>query len=143
MLVQYDKAKWDYDRWPNFTPKELSCMCKFCRGELYFDEQSFDAIQMLRHLVERVVFINSGHRCIAHNKLVGGVKQSEHLKMAFDVALAGHVHKNLLKSAVQAGFTGIGLYSTFIHLDLGRKRHWFGGGSAPQIWIPVLNGVNL
>lgn len=143
LLMLSDAVEWDYGRWPNFAPRELACTCRACGGEIYYDEQAQDAIQTVRNLVGRPIKINSGHRCIAHNRLVGGVTQSQHLTIAFDVDLDGHDKEKLLTAAIRAGFTGLGFYITFMHMDLGRKRHWFGGGHSPQIWLPILSKVGF
>jgi hypothetical protein len=143
VLLQYQEVEWDFNRWPNFTPREFACTCKICNGELYWDEASFDAIQLLRTLLGRPVHINSGHRCAAHNKSVGGKRLSKHLEIAFDISTKGHDREVLLAKAIHAGFTGVGMYVVFMHLDLGRQRYWFGGGEAQQIWMPIMNKVGL
>ena len=144
MLLKLEEVvEWDRERWPNFTPRELACLCKLCGGELYYDEASFDAIQSMRKHIGAPLEINSAHRCQAHNKLVGGVRLSKHLQIAFDVSTEGHGRQDMLEAAKTAGFTGVGMYSTFMHVDLGRKRHWFGGGSSAQLWMPIINKVGL
>ena len=143
LLKLSEVVEWGRERWPNFTPSELACLCSICQGELYYDESSFDAIQAVRDLLGKPVHINSGHRCVAHNRVVDGKRFSRHLKIAFDVSLEGHDRKEVLQAAVEAGFTGIGMYSTFVHMDLGRKRQWFGGGKSAELWLEILKEVKL
>ena len=77
--------------------------------------------------------INSAYRTTAYNKSVGGAKSSLHVeRKAVDVQWGttnaqGRV--NMIQAAIDAGFTGIGCYEDFIHLDVGDKRHWGPNGS--------------
>ncbi len=111
--------------WPNFAPKEVSC--SHC-GEMYLDSESIDALQELRESLGRPIVITSGHRCSAHNKAVGGVESSQHLKIAFDCACPPNEQDSFVKKAVDAGFRGIGRYPRrgFVHLDMGPRRQWTG-----------------
>lgn len=81
-----------------------------------------------RKLNGKGLYINSGYRTFAHNKEVGGAKESRHMKgWAVDVSMSNFSvseKKKFLISASECGIGGIGFYNTFIHLDLGRKRRW-------------------
>jgi zinc D-Ala-D-Ala carboxypeptidase len=69
--------------------------------------------------------INSGYRCPAHNKTVGGAEQSQHmLGMAVDLATDKEDQKQLIKLARDLGWGGVGKGSNFTHLDLGKIRYW-------------------
>jgi len=77
------------------------------------------------------IIINSGYRCETHNNEVGGSIGSQHMQCATDVRPAfGSGFKQRLKKmkevAEELGFTGIGEYESFIHLDLrkGKKVRW-------------------
>ena len=109
--------------WKNFKPSEVAC--KHC-GELYLDGTSLDALQELRDTLGKPIIINSGHRCQAHNKAVGGTANSQHLKIAFDCRCPRAEQAAFIAAAKAAGFTGIGRYQNFIHLDMGPKRSWAG-----------------
>ena len=115
--------------WSSFLPSEVSC--RHC-GELCLDPGEFspslsmDALQLLRDTWGRPITINSGHRCFFHNHAVGGTTNSQHLKLAFDCACPKDEQARFVKAARNAGFTGIGMYRTFVHLDLGPKREWRG-----------------
>lgn len=117
----------DFDgewRWKNFSPKELSCKC--C-GEYYHDEESLDRLQKAREYSPHIFKINSAHRCVAHNKSVGGSMHSQHLKIAFDISIAPFRNKgDLLQYLFMAGFTTFGLYGSFIHTDKREWRIWYG-----------------
>ena len=109
--------------WKNFKPVELSC--KHC-GEYYHDPASLDALQELREDWGKPIIINSGHRCAAHNKAVGGTANSQHLKIAFDCRCPKSEQAAFIAASRAAGFKGIGhwQYQTFVHLDMGPKREW-------------------
>lgn len=73
--------------------------------------------------------IISGYRDFAYNKRVGGAKGSKHMDgIAVDVSIPkGIGQEKFIKIATEAvGFTGIGRYSSFTHIDLGPKRNWNG-----------------
>lgn len=104
---------------PHFQYSELACPC--CNilklSDLFYSHMR--KLEYLRVLCNRPLTINSGYRCAKHNKEVGGVNESMHLRFATDVRFtSGKNDIDLLhKYSVDAGFTGIGRYDTFIHLD--------------------------
>lgn len=120
-------------RWPNFSfagDPRFACPC--C-GEFYLDEHAMDCLQKLRREINRPIHVNSGHRCAIHNARVGGAPLSQHKKIAFDIALAGHDRRRLLTAASQVGFGSFGLYQTFMHTDTRPGRRWYGKG-ARKLW---------
>jgi len=80
-----------------------------------------------------------GHKeidsCALHNARVGGAPLSQHLRLAADISLRGHNRFDLRAACQQAGFTGFGYYTTFLHVDLGRSRHWYGNQNARKLWM--------
>lgn len=89
--------------------------CKCC-GEFYYDKKSFDGLNDLQSMLDKKLTINCGHRCTKHNKEVGGAPKSMHLAVAFDVHCPTE-QDIFVKYAKTLGFTGIGYYNTFIHID--------------------------
>lgn len=89
---------------------------------------------MARNRVGRPFHILSGHRCALHNARIGGAPLSQHLRLAADISLRGHDRHTLHDALQEAGFTGFGFYTTFIHADLGPTRHWFGSTKARTLW---------
>jgi len=117
--------------WDNFTPHEIAC--KHC-GQVYYWPGFMDRLQALRDEVGKPIRIKSAHRCRIHNARVGGAPLSQHLRIAVDVDLKGHNRTEFARKARKVGFTGFGFYQSFLHLDLGRLRHWFGGKRSKKSW---------
>lgn len=130
-LNQSPFQNWDSDRWPNFSSSELSC--RHC-GDEYIWPEFLDRLQSLRNEMNRPLYILSGHRCSLHNARVGGAPLSQHLKLAVDISLRNLNRFDLRDSAKQSGFLGFGYYETFLHIDLGRPRHWVSSETARQLW---------
>ena len=133
-VFECSKAEWK-KRWPNFSPKELSCKC--C-GEYWHDEITLDMIQNARNEYGSMI-INSAHRCEKHNHLIGGAKASEHLKIALDIKCERKKRRKLLTALFNAGFTTFGLYNTFIHTDKRPWRLWI--MSDKRIWESIYDEV--
>ncbi len=119
----------------NFNPVKLACKC--C-GEFYDSPLAYVILQAVRDDFGYPMVINCGHRCRIHNARVGGKPvTSRHLLIAFDISTRGmdeHKQTRLVLTLREHGFTGFGFYSTFIHVDFGRKRFWFGGNKARALW---------
>jgi hypothetical protein len=134
-LAYWSRVKWDFARWPNFTPHELACHC--C-GEMCIWPEALDAIERLRRAVGAPLVINSGHRCALHNARVGGAPLSLHKRLAFDVALAGHNPSHLEHAAHASGFRGFGYGQTFLHLDTRvHAARWFYGKRSKAKWASL------
>lgn len=89
-------------------------------------------LEVLRALVSAPIKINSGYRSPAHNKAIGGVKNSFHVKgMAADIKVEGYSSKHiygLIEVLIERGDMkegGLGLYNGFVHYDVrGTKARW-------------------
>lgn len=121
----------DHKRWPNFSQYEMAC--RHC-GETYHWPDFMDRLQAARDAVGLPFTILSAHRCALHNARVGGAPLSQHLRLAVDISIAGHDRGQLLMACRNAGFTGFGFYTSFLHIDLGRQRQWFGNLKAKNTW---------
>jgi len=117
--------------WPNFTADELAC--RHC-GEQFHWPEFMDRLQQARDFTLRPFHVLSGHRCSLHNARIGGVPLSQHLRLAVDISTQNHSREVLLYACRKAGFCGFGFYQSFLHIDLGRPRHWFGGQKAKDLW---------
>lgn len=103
-----------------FKPSEFKCKCGKCDGGV-MDAAFLSKLERARAIADTPFVINSGFRCPAHNKAVGGKPASAHLEgRAVDIAYKDSNKAFLIiKGLLEAGFTRIG-YNTkhkFIHVD--------------------------
>lgn len=104
-----------------FKESEFACRC--CR------QLPPSARENIRALVDNVldparrklgkpVFVNSGYRCEKHNKEVGGVTNSQHLRgEAADLRIDGKPEK-LARIIVENGvYDQVIVYPTFVHVS--------------------------
>lgn len=115
----------------HFLSTEMDCKCKRADCTVtVIDPELIEKLQRLRSSLGRPIIINSGYRCEAHNKAIGGSPTSQHLLgKAADIRLREPLArvKDMLMKEVEKLFTGIGIYSTFIHVDIrNKKARWFG-----------------
>lgn len=76
-------------------------------------------LQRLRDYFGKPVVVNSGYRTRSHNAKVGGISSSKHLEgLAADIRVVGVSPGTVAQVAEKLGFTGIGLYKNFVHLDV-------------------------
>lgn len=121
---------------PHFAWSDIVCPC--CQRVMLTDQlwRHMDALEALREQLDFGLIINSGYRCPKHNAAVGSSKNSQHMIFATDVrpAYSGDIRldnarlETLFDRAEAHGFTGIGRYRTFAHLDMrtGGNARWNG-----------------
>ena len=109
----------------NFGLWEFQCSC--C-GQVKIHPKLVEMLQALREKVGKPVIITSGYRCPEHNKAVGGVKSSYHTRgMAADIKVSGVSVSQIAQLAETIGFNGIGIYPSFVHVDIrDEKARWTG-----------------
>lgn len=81
--------------------------------------------------------VTSGYRTPSHNKKIGGVANSSHIK-----GFAADIHVNtdrdrllVVKAAIESGIFRIGISDNFIHLDTDPNKN-------PAIWLyPVKKSI--
>lgn len=117
----------------NFKPAEVACKCG-C-GALPSQEFMND-VQALRDMVGFPLQVTSGKRCPTHNNAVSRTGfDGPHTKDAIDFAVSHGQALKLVRCALLAGFTGIGVQQKgdgrFIHLD---KLPNEPGQPRPTIW---------
>lgn len=80
-------------------------------------------LNSLRIAINRPIYVNSGYRCEKENIKVGGVKKSYHrLGMAVDIRSKDITISDLSIYAEGIGLNGIGIYKTYLHLDIRDKK---------------------
>lgn len=65
----------------HLSQQEVDCQCKndTC-VHTFITERNIEAFNLTRQHFGKPILVNSGFRCIIHNKKVGGVKYSDHTK---------------------------------------------------------------
>jgi len=121
----------------NFRVREFSCKGSGCCSTTLVDDKLVDYLQQIRDHFGKPVTVTSGHRCAKHNKSVGGVTASRHMKgQAADIVVAGVKPAEVAKYAESIGVKGIGLYESaksgyFTHIDTRTKKaFWYGSEQA-------------
>ena len=104
----------------HFSRREFKCNC----GCVY-DNISLALIEQLSILRERFaqrMTINSGCRCEAHNKAVGGKPTSAHLTgEAVDISIGNSRDKYILMGCIYMPhtlFSRVGIGRDFVHVDI-------------------------
>lgn len=89
-----------------------------------------EVLQAIRNHFKAAVTINSGYRSVSYNKKIKGAQFSQHqYGMAADIQVKGvkpeDVYAYAEKLMPKTG--GIGLYETFVHVDVRKpKSRWKG-----------------
>ncbi len=92
-------------------------------GQL-MDPELLDMIDKAREIYGKPIRVTSGYRTEDHNRKVGGVDSSSHLKgLAIDVAcVRSNDRFEMLTALIEVGFNRIGVASTFIHVDIDKGK---------------------
>lgn len=103
-----------------FDKEEFECRCG-C-GFNIINNSLVKKLDLSRKLANVKFIIDSGCRCEKHNssKKVKGSKNSSHLRgLAVDIKVSNSRNKfKILTSLIYNGFHRIGVYKTFIHVDI-------------------------
>lgn len=118
----------------NFRASEFYCPCGCGEGAIH--PRLIELLQNWRDALGVPIVVvkrpyekwGSGRRCFDHNRDVGGSEFSLHLAgRAADCHLPDYVDlESAARIARELGFGGIGVYSNFIHVDIGHRRDWRG-----------------
>ena len=114
-----------------FKQKEFKCKCGKCspiHGEDWVDTELIVKLEVLREWAGVPLYVNSGYRCPAHNKAIGGSPRSQHKTgKAADIRYPKGVDKVAFVDKALEIFDrgGVGVYPTFVHMDVrGYKARW-------------------
>ena len=125
---------------PNFRVEEFAC--KDGEKVVLIDSELVERLQALRDLLGKPININSAYRTLAHNKKVGGQELSPHLAgQAADIVCPGYSPSEIAKAAETAGFRGIGLYDTFVHVDVASRRSCWDKRGGKLRYVSGFGGV--
>jgi hypothetical protein len=105
----------------HFTQKEFDCQCGCGNGDIIISQKLVDELELVRISYGRPMRINSGIRCLSHNRKIGSRDTSSHVKgLAVDISCRDmgtrlELVKRLLRDAE---FTRVGFHKEFIHVDV-------------------------
>ena len=90
-----------------------------------------DGLEALRERIGRPLHVNSWFRTVEHNARIGGARDSQHVRgLAADVTARGVLPGDVATLAEELGFGGVGIYASFVHVDVGPAgRRWRGAVS--------------
>lgn len=105
-------------RWPNFSPDEFGRACPPCKLE-DMSPRFMNRLQEARDIAGFPFVINSAYRSKEHELKKGRSGFSMHcVGRAVDIkCTSGALRYAIVEAAVKAGFHGIGIGKTFVHLD--------------------------
>ena len=114
----YFQRKADVQLSPCFHLWEFRCRGEGCCPITWVHKDLLKGLDALRAEIGKPVIINSAYRCPNHNAAEGGAEKSYHqLGMAVDIRVANMEPEHLANLAREL-FTGIGIYNTFVHVDV-------------------------
>lgn len=111
----------------NFKLYEFEC--KDGNHEVKIDPRLLELLQKLRTKLGKPITITSAYRTPEYNATIpGAAANSQHvLGKAADIKVSGMSPQQVADEAERIGFTGIGIYSTFTHVDVrDTKSKWRG-----------------
>lgn len=112
-----------------FTQNDFACRCGCGQNNIQADAVILINAIETRH--GQQLTINSGYRCPAHNRAVGGTDNSQHVAgRAADITSNDFSALQTLCTAMwnenQIGGLGIYIGRRFVHVDTGNHRRWNG-----------------
>jgi uncharacterized protein YcbK (DUF882 family) len=109
----------------NFYRDEFACQGEnCCNNSAPISLKLVTLLQKLRNLSKKPLIVTSGFRCNKHNKAIGGAENSYHTKgMAVDVKTPLPAHDFLLLIKKIPEIKGVGIYSSWFHLDIRDKEY--------------------
>lgn len=117
------------NRWPNFQPEEVLSpdgLRQFREfSNIMARPEALDKLQGFRVFLGKQILVNHaghrhrGYRSPGENQRVKGKMYSFHMQgVAFDISVPGMTPSEVAQAAEQFGWIGIGVYRTFVHIDL-------------------------
>lgn len=114
----------------NFYKSEWECQC-LC-GQCIKDLDLIFLAEKIRAIWNNPMIVHSVNRCRNYNRKIGGVKYSQHIQgKAIDFHISKipvkELHKKMLELYQNNEIRNLGLYDTFVHVDVRKLKHlWYG-----------------
>lgn len=109
----------DWTQIKYFKPTEFNSPDKAGSGKTGMDLAFVKKLDNIRMRIGQPIKINSGFRTAAHNKKVGGVPDSAHLRgLAADLSVTDSAARfDIVRVAIDLGIRRIGIGPSIVHLD--------------------------
>ena len=120
----------------NFTVKEFAC--NDGSDTVLVADELVTLLQNIRDHFGKAVTINSGYRTSAYNIKIGGATNSQHVKgTAADIVDSGVEPLSVAQYAeyLQPNSGGIGVYTTFTHVDVRESRSRWDNRSGKEVVV--------
>ena len=105
----------------HFSKKEFDCKCGCGTGEI--NRVLVQNLEMARRDLKRPMRINSGIRCLNHNRAIGSRDTSSHIKcVAADIGCTSMDDRHELLSILLKYFKRVGVHKQFIHVDVDNEK---------------------
>ena len=118
----------------NFHLLEFGCKDGVGVPSKYLDnvKKLANNLQVLRDELNAPITINSAYRHTKYNKKIGGAKYSQHLTAsASDITIKGFTPEEVAETILELikegkiSEGGVGLYNSFVHIDIrGTRASW-------------------
>ena len=105
----------------HFTKEEFDCQCGCGNGDIVISDKLVYELEHVRKIYGKPMRINSGIRCLSHNRNIGSRDTSSHIKgLAVDISCTNMgTRLELVKKLLRDGeFTRVGMHKDFIHVDV-------------------------
>jgi hypothetical protein len=109
----------------NFKLSEFKCV--HCGNVKMPDLGLVNKLQSLRDIINKPISIAIGYRCTDFNKTIptAAANSLHTFGKAADIHIDVPYDLKLVEAADKAGFSGVGIYDTWLHVDTGMtKRRW-------------------
>ena len=103
----------------HFTKEEFDCQCGCGNGDIVISENLVFELECVRIHYGKPMRINSGIRCLSHNRKIGSRDTSSHIKgLAVDIGCTQMADRYELMYFFVKNFKRIGIHKEFIHVDI-------------------------
>lgn len=141
MAIRTYSVSRDGDKYVSKNFKVREFRCKDGSDGVLIDDALVNYLQKIRDYFGKSITINSAYRTESHNKAVGGASHSQHLfGTAADIVVDGVSPVTVAQYAEYIGAGGVGLYTTFTHVDARAVKTRWDQRSGRQVVVSGFGG---